>query len=116
MEVSCGLARVRGRWAPRRGDPRLSSPDASRLAFSLDLDGPQNVFVAEVTTTPSFAASVPRVLFERSDVHRDSTGLLFGAPFDVSRDAQRIIMNVIAGEAVSQPINVVVDWMAELER
>ena len=53
---------------------------------------------AEVTTAPSFAVNDPRLLFDQSDVHDLHTDLLWGGPYDVTRDGQRIVMNIAVEE------------------
>jgi len=74
------------------------------------------LMVAKVITSPSFEANIPRLLFDRSDVHGAHSDQFRGGPYDVTRDGQRIVMNVAVEEPTSQPITVVLNWMAELNR
>ncbi|MGE5277925.1 MAG: hypothetical protein ACM3SU_13090, partial [Acidobacteriota bacterium] len=70
-----------------------------------------SMMVAEVRTSPAFAASRPRVLFEGSQVEGPAT-----AGYDVSPDGQRFLMvrgRTRTGEA---EVNVVLGWFAELRR
>ena len=93
------------------GGEHLRWPREGRELFFLAPGG--KLMATEVTTAPSFEANVPRLLFERSDV---STNALVGGPYDVTPDGQRILMNIALEERTSQPITIVLNWMAELDR
>ncbi len=89
-------------------------PREGRELFFLAPGG--KLMVAEVITSPSFEANIPRLLFERSDVHGVHSDQFRGGPYDVTPDGQRIVMNVAVEERTSQPITVVLNWMAEVNR
>jgi hypothetical protein len=66
----------------------------------------------EVKTGASFEASVPRALFE----FRSGNGLVVVAPYAVSADGQRFLLNTVVDESGSAPLTVVLNWAAESKR
>jgi eukaryotic-like serine/threonine-protein kinase len=71
--------------------------------------GPKMMAV-DITTSPSFAAGKPKLLFEMSN--------FLGGGLDVSPDGQRFLMVKASEQAGSAPtqINVVLNWFEELKR
>jgi hypothetical protein len=62
--------------------------------------------VVEIRTAPSFEASVPRDLF--------ATPSPWGS--DVSRDGQRLLVNMPAAEVAPNPMTIVLNWTTELRK
>lgn len=87
----------------------LWSRDGSELFFTT-LD---KLMAVDVTTTPTFSASAPRVVFEGR--YRDSVN--GNTPYDVSADGQRFlrVQQVQPDRAVTH-IDVVLNWLAEVRQ
>ena len=62
--------------------------------------------VVEIRTAPSFQASVPKDLF--------ATPRAYGS--DVSRDGQRLLVNMPAAEVAPNPMTIVLNWTQELKK
>ena len=62
--------------------------------------------VVEIRTAPSFQASVPKDLF--------ATPRAYGS--DVSRDGQRLLVNMPAAEVAPNPMTIVLNWTEELKK
>jgi Tol biopolymer transport system component len=62
--------------------------------------------VVEIRTAPSFEASAPRDLF--------ATPRPWGS--DVSRDGQRLLVNMPAAEVAPNPMTIVLNWTTELRK
>jgi len=92
-----------GKWKVSNGGgeyPRWRGKELFYLA-------PDNKLMAvPVKIGSAFEAGNPAVRFRLSAVLRD---------YDVSADGQRFILNVHAAEAVSLPMTVVVNWMANVK-
>ena len=88
------------------------SPDGSEL-FYRTIGGNQ-MMVAGVTTTPTFQAMAPRILFEG----QYEQALSGATNYDVSSDGQRFVMIMAGGEAGQQrrQLIVVQNWTEELKR
>ena len=72
------------------------------------------MMAAAVETTPTFAASKPRMLFEQ---HFEKGIFPFEANYDVSPDGQRFLVVVPpAGETAPTQVNIVLNWPEELRR
>jgi serine/threonine protein kinase/Tol biopolymer transport system component len=78
--------------------------------FYYALDG--KLMAAAVKTGASFEASVPRALFE----FRSGNGLTVVAPYAVTADGQRFLLNTLVDESGGAPIAVVVNWAAEVKK
>jgi Tol biopolymer transport system component len=91
------------------GKSPLWSRDGKELFFVT----PGEFLVVDITTTPTFSASAPRVLFEGR--FRDSVN--GNTPFSISADGQRFlrVQQVEPDRAVTR-IDLVLDWLAEVER
>jgi len=87
----------------------LWSRDGSELFFTT-LD---ELMAVDVTTTPEFSASAPRVVFEGR--YRDSFN--GNTPYDISADGRRFlrVQQVLPDRALTH-IDVVLDWLAEVKQ
>ena len=100
IEVSIGARHPRGRFAGGR-NPRWG-PDGKELFYQVD----GGLFVAEVETEPELRIGTPELLFEGD----------FALYFDVSPDGQRFLMRSAGPWVVPQELQVVINWIEELER
>jgi hypothetical protein len=71
----------------------------------------------ETKTSPTFAVSKPRVLFQRKEyftymANRRSKGQLPDVGFEVTRDGTRFLTQVPDPEVPNPPITVVFNWLA----
>jgi Tol biopolymer transport system component len=66
----------------------------------------------EVKTGASFEASAPRALFE----FRSGNGLVVVAPYAVSADGQRFLLNTLVDESGGAPFTVILNWTAEVKK
>jgi len=82
--------------------PRWTS-DGRELVY---VELPDKRKVVEIRTAPSFQASVPKDLF--------ATPRAYGS--DVSRDGQRLLVNMPAAEVAPNPMTIVLNWTEELKR
>lgn len=91
------------------GKSPLWSRDGKELFFVT----PDQLLVVDVTTTPTFSASAPRMLYEGR--FRDSVN--GNTPYSISADGQRFlrVQQVDPDRAVTH-LDLVRDWRAELER
>ena len=72
------------------------------------------LMVTAVETTPTIAASKPKVLFEQ---HFEKSVFPFEANYDVSPDGHKFLMVVPSqGESAAAQVNVVLNWSDELRR
>jgi hypothetical protein len=90
------------------GKSPLWSRDGKELFFVT----PDQLLVVDVTTTPTFSASAPRLL--HAGRFRDSVN--GNTPFSISLDGQRFlrVQQVEPDRAVTH-LDLVLDWRAELE-
>ena len=73
------------------------------------------LMAVETTTSPSFSAGKPRMLFEGQYLATDYPQL--GSGYDVSADGQRFLMvKETARTSPTDQINVVLNWLDELKR
>jgi dipeptidyl aminopeptidase/acylaminoacyl peptidase/predicted Ser/Thr protein kinase len=100
-----------GRWLLYRvADPKtdidiwLLSLFGDRELVYVEL--PDKRKVVEIRTAPSFQASVPKDLF--------ATPRAYGS--DVSRDGQRLLVNMPAAEVAPNPTTIVLNWTEELKK
>jgi len=63
----------------------------------------------DVTTTPAFKASAPRMLFQLPRAFLLQAGTP-GALADVSRDLQRLILAMPSEQSARQELSVVLNW------
>ncbi len=91
------------------GKSPLWSPDGKELFFVT----PEQLLVVDITTTPDFSASAPRILHEGR--FRDTVN--GNTPFSMTADGQRFlrVQQVQPDRAVTH-IDLVPNWRAELER
>jgi Tol biopolymer transport system component len=82
--------------------PRWTSGGRELVFF----EPPDKRRVVEIRTAPSFEASVPRDLF--------ATPSPWGS--DVSRDGQRLLVNMPAAEVAPNPMTIVLNWTTELRK
>jgi hypothetical protein len=75
---------------------------------------PGKLMAVDVTTTPTFKAGIPHLLFQAP---------IFGAGisseilrWDVTPDGQRFLINTVPEENVSAPITIVLNWQAGLKK
>jgi len=91
------------------GKSPLWSRDGKELFFAT----PGELLVVDVTTTPTFSASAPRVLYTgrfREPVNGNT-------PFSVSADGQRFLrVQQVEPERPVTHLDLVLNWRAELER
>ena len=98
-----------GKWqiSPAGGNQPLWSPDGRELFYM----SPDNRLMAvDLGTTSGFEAGAPRALFE--------TRLkgLQGRRYDISPDGKRFLLNSMIGEVKSNPMTLVQNWAARLEK
>jgi Tol biopolymer transport system component len=74
--------------------------------------GDGKLMSVEVKTGASFEASVPGALFE----FRSGNGLVVVAPYAVSADGQRFLLNTLVDESGGAPFTVVVNWATEMKK
>jgi hypothetical protein len=68
--------------------------------------------VTEVKNEKSFEISVPRALFE----FRSGNVIVTSAPYTVTTDGQRFLINTIVDESSGAPLTTVVNWQAGLKK
>ena len=99
-----------GKWqvSVEGGFGPLWSPTGKELFFRNE----NKVMAVAYSSTPTFAPSPPRVLFEgRFEVHPRREGI-----YDVSGDGQRFLMiKTLGQDAGFNRLNVVVNWAEELK-
>ena len=87
----------------------LWSRDGTELFFAT----PDELMAVDVTTTPAFSASAPRVVFEGR--YREAVN--GNTPYGVSADGKRFLrVQQAQPERAVTRIDVVLNWFAELER
>jgi hypothetical protein len=84
------------------GSPRWIRGGRELMYFEL----PERRKLVEISTVPSFQASVPRDLF--------ATPLAQGSA--VTRDGQRFLFNLPAAETAPTPMTLVLNWTAGLRK
>jgi hypothetical protein len=97
----------RGKWqvSVAGGELPRWRRDGKELFFHFN-DG---FYAVDVKTDgKSFAAGIPRLLFEVPTVSPSNT--LSGAPFMVSRDGQRFLVLAAVEKTASSPIEVLLNW------
>ena len=72
------------------------------------------MMAAPVTTGASFDGRAPVILFQAAPRQPVSFNDLF--VYDVSRDGQRFLINTPVKQADSQPMTIVLNWPAKLNR
>ncbi len=83
-----------------------------RELFYLAPDG--KLMAVEVQQGPTFEAGVAKPLFQTRAREHVSSNDTFS--YDVSADGQRFLVNTDVGEAISSPLTVVFNWVAELKK
>jgi serine/threonine protein kinase len=71
------------------------------------------IMAVDISTTPTFHAGVPTLLFE-VPVSRGTTSSAHD--WDVTKDGKRFLINAASSGSTSSPINVVVNWTAALKK
>jgi hypothetical protein len=66
----------------------------------------------DVKGEKSFEVSVPRAFFE----FRAGNGLITVAPYSVSADGQRFLLNKLVDESGGAPLTIVLNWTADLKK
>jgi hypothetical protein len=102
-----------GKWQVSTGggeQPRWRG-DGKEL-FYLSADG--KVMAAPVMTGTKFDAGTPVVLFQATPRQPVVSADLF--VYDVSRDGQRFLINTPVKQADSQPMSIILNWSAKLNR
>ena len=66
----------------------------------------------EVKSRERFEVGVPRGLFE----FRAGNGLITVAPYAVSADEQRFLLNTLVDESGGAPLTIVLNWTAGIRR
>jgi hypothetical protein len=104
---------ARGKWqvSTSGGEQPRWRGDGKEL-FYIGLDG--KMMVALVTTGANFDASTPGALFQAGVRPAISSNDTFD--YDVSRDGQRFLIITQAKTGESQPISVIVNWNAKLNK
>ena len=104
---------ARGKWQVSSGggeQPRWRG-DGKEL-FYLSSDG--KVMAAPVTTAANFDAGTPVALFQATP--RQPVPLYDLFVYDVSRDGQRFLINTQVKSAETQPMSLVLNWTARLNK
>jgi Tol biopolymer transport system component len=70
------------------------------------------LMAVEVKNGASFEAGMPSALFE----FRSGNGAVTTAPYTVTADGQRFLLNALVDESGAAPLTVVVNWTAERKR
>jgi serine/threonine protein kinase len=76
------------------------------------ISGSRRVMAVDVTTTPTFKAGVPKLLFET----RLRNGNSGPYPYDVTADGKRFLIETVPIEAEEAPITIVTNWQADLKK
>lgn len=99
-----------GRWqiSTDGGHTPVWSRDGRELFYLSS----SKMFAVEVTTSPTFSVSVPRVLFE-GDFELLPRG---DTNYDVAPDGQRFLMVQQERLSAERPVTVVANWFGEVER
>jgi Tol biopolymer transport system component len=99
-----------GRWqiSTDGGHNPVWSRDGRQLFY---LNG-SKMFAVDVTTSPNFSVSVPRMLFE-GDFELLSRG---DTNYDVAPDGQRFLMVQQERSSAERPVTVVANWFGAVER
>ncbi|TDI42158.1 MAG: hypothetical protein E2P02_13700 [Acidobacteria bacterium] len=97
------------RWQSEGGTYPCWAPDGQELFY---LNGAA-MMVVRVETDSTFTWSQPEVLFEGSYV---SGAFGWGRPMTMAPDGQRFLMLKSAKGSEASQINVVLNWLDELER
>ena len=95
--------------SPLGGMGPLWTRDGKELVYYAP-DG--KLMVADVTSGTSLEASPARPLFE----FRSGNGLTTVAPYAVTANGQRFLINTIADESGGEPLAMVVNWPALVQR
>ena len=115
-----GQAEVYVKPYSESGGKRLVSPGGgvfpiwSRDGKELYYRRGNQVVVVRITTSPSFSASPPELLFEGDYIY--SPYIPVGPNYDVSSDSRRFLMVLNEQGRVPTRIQVVLNWFDELER
>jgi Tol biopolymer transport system component len=100
-----------GKWMISTGEslePRWRA-DGRELFY---LSG-NRIVAVDVTTTPTFKAGVPKILFEAPI---STVGQTAVHQYDVTADGKKFLVNRIMGESSLPEISVVLNWPASLKR
>jgi hypothetical protein len=73
------------------------------------------VMSVDVSTTPVFKASIPKLLFA-VPIRSGASVTTISHRWDVTADGQRFLVNAITEETGSSPITVVMNWTAGLKK
>ena len=104
---------ARGKWEVSTGEgeqPRWRG-DGKEL-FYLSLDG--KMMAAPVTAGNKFDAGTPVSLFQATPRQAVSSTDMF--VYDVSRDGQRFLINTQVKQAEAQPMSVILNWPAKMNK
>jgi len=114
-EHLCNDANLKARFEREaRAISALSHPHICHLYDVGSQAGTDKLMAAAVETTPTFAASKARVLFER---RFEKSVFPFASSYDPSPDGQRfLVVMPPEGEAAATQINMVLSWSDELRR
>ena len=86
-------------WRADGKESYYYTPDGALMA--VDMGGANNLTIG-----------VPHKLFE----FRSGNGLITVAPYDVSADGKRFLLNTLMDEAGGAPLTIVLNWTADLKR
>ena len=103
----------RGRWQVSTGggeQPRWRG-DGKEL-FYLSLDG--KMMAAPVVSGTNFDSGTPVALFQTAP--REPVSVMDMFVYDVSRDGQRFLVNTQVKQADTQPMTVILNWTAKLNK
>lgn len=100
-----------GKWQISSGGGRFSRwRGDGRELFYLTPD--RRIMAVDVSPTPSFAVGAPRLLFRVEDARVDSGSYTY----EVTRDGQRFLVNMLRRGASPTGTTVVLNWAAGLRR
>jgi serine/threonine protein kinase len=104
---------ARGKWqvSTSGGEQPRWRADGKEL-FYLSADG--KMMAAQVTTGANFDARTPLALFQASPRQPVLVYDLFA--YDVSRDGQRFLINTPVKQTETQPLSLVLNWNANLDK
>jgi hypothetical protein len=89
--------------------PAPAGGGMGRSLFYYAPDG--KLMAAEVKSGANFGTGAPHALFE----FRTANAIPL-APYTVTTDGQRFLLNTLVDESGAAPLTVVVNWQAELKR
>ena len=104
---------ARGKWqvSTSGGEQPRWRADGKELFY---LSADRKMMAAPVTTGATFGAGAPVALFQATPRQPVSSTDLF--VYDVSRDGQRFLINTPVKQAESQPMSIILNWPAKLNK